>query len=204
MEQKDNVYAYLFGGNIYINLTNRCCNDCTFCLRNTGDGVGDNVLWLDKEPTADEAIQAAKKLLSPPVKEMVFCGYGEPTYKLDEIIKVACFAHENGLRTRLNTNGLGSLINGGDISGRLVGAIDVVSVSLNEASAEAYDKACRSVYGEAAYEELKDFAKKCSKAGIETVMSVVDVIGADAVEECRKIAEQCGAKLRVRRYEAKW
>ena len=204
MKQRSDVFAYMYGGNIYMNLTNRCCNDCTFCLRNTGDGVGENVLWLRREPTADEAVGSAEKLFSPTVEEIVFCGYGEPTYRLDCIDAVADFAHGKGIKTRLNTNGLGSLINGFDIVPRLTGKIDTVSVSLNEANAAAYNTVCRSVYGEKAYEEIKNFTAKCVRAGIYTVMSVVDVIGEKAVERCREIAKKCGAVLRVRRYEKKW
>ncbi len=206
MKKRDNVYAYMFGGNIYVNLTNRCCNNCTFCLRNTGDGVSGNVLWLEREPTASEAKAAVEKLLgeNPSVKEVVFCGYGEPTYKLGEMLEVAKAAHAKGLKTRLNTNGLGSLVNGRDITPELRGAIDVVSVSLNESSAEKYDNVCKSIYGEKAFDELKDFAARCAALGIDTVMSVVDVIGEEAVRECEAIANKCGARLRVRRYEPKW
>ena len=206
MKKRDNVYAYMYGGNIYVNLTNRCCNNCTFCLRNTGDGVSGNVLWLEKEPTADEAKAAVGKLVEEnrDASEVVFCGYGEPTYKMKEMLEVASFAHEKGLKTRLNTNGLGSLVNKRDITPELKGAIDTVSVSLNESSAEKYDSVCKSVYGAAAFDELKDFAAKCVSLGIDTVMSVVDVIGEDAVKECSEIAKECGARLRVRRYEPKW
>lgn len=201
---KDNVFAYIYGDNLYINLTNKCCNDCTFCLRASGDGVAGNVLWLSREPSAEETIEAAEKLLTESVKEFVFCGYGEPCYKVEEMVKVAAFAHSRGLKTRLNTNGLGNLINGRDIVPELKGAIDVVSISLNEANAEKYNKVCRSVYGENAFNALKDFAKKCSAAGIKTVMTVVDVIPPEDIVICGKIAEECGAALRVRRYSKTW
>lgn len=204
MKKRDDVYAYLYGGNVYINLTNRCCNNCEFCLRKSGDGVSGSVLWLNREPTAEEVVSAAKKLITPSVEEMVFCGFGEPTYRIDEMVEVAKFAHGAGLKTRLNTNGLGNKINGCDITNKLVGVIDTVSVSLNEANARAYDKVCRSAYGEEAFEELKKFAKACSDKGINTVMSVVDIIGEKAVLQCEKIASECGAKLRVRKYEKKW
>ena len=206
MKPKSNVYAYPYGGNIYMNLTNRCCNNCSFCLRASGDGVGGKVLWLESEPDAAQALSAFSQLSSemPEAKEVVFCGYGEPTYRMDEIKVVAKAAHEKGLKTRLNTNGLGSLINGRDISGELKGVIDTVSVSLNESSAEKYDAVCHSVYGLKAFDEIKAFAKSCAEHGIDTVMSVVDVIGKEAVAECEKIASECGARLRVRRYEKKW
>lgn len=79
-----------------------------------------------------------------------------------------------------------------------------MSVSLNESSAEKYDNVCKSIYGEKAFDELKDFAARCAALGIDTVMSVVDVIGEDAVRECETIANKCGTRLRVRRYEPKW
>lgn len=201
---KDNVFAYIYGDNLYINLTNKCCNDCTFCLRNSGDGVDGNVLWLQREPSAQEAIDAAEKLLTPKVREMVFCGYGEPCYKVAEIVEVARFAHARGLKTRLNTNGLGNLINGRDIVGDLKGAIDVVSVSLNEANAEKYNRVCRSVYGENAYQALKDFTLKCAESGIKTIMTVVDVIDAEDIALCERTAKECKATLRVRRYSKTW
>ena len=205
MKKRDNVFAYPYGGNIYINLTNRCCNRCEFCLRDSGDGVGGNVLWLEREPTASEVIEAAQKLLKgmDSAKEMVFCGYGEPTYRVGEILEVAAFAHSKGLKTRLNTNGLGSMINGRDIAPELKGAIDTVSVSLNAASSEKYDNVCHSIY-ENAYERLQEFTCACVDCGIDTVMSVVDVIGDEDIKECERIAKSCGARLRVRRYEAKW
>lgn len=201
---KDNVFAYLYGDNLYINLTNKCCNDCTFCLRNSGDGVDGNVLWLHREPTAEEAIAAAQKLLTPAVTEMVFCGYGEPTYKVAEMVTVAKKAREWGLKTRLNTNGLGNLVNGRNIVPDLKGAIDVVSVSLNEANAEKYNKVCRSAYGENAYRALKEFTLACAESGIKTVMTVVDVIPAEDIAVCEKTARECKATLRVRRYSSTW
>ena len=205
MKNKGKTFAYRYGDGIYINLTNRCCNNCTFCLRNDGDGVGGNVLWLVCEPTAAEAIEQAEKIaLTFTPRQVVFCGYGEPTYRLDEMISVAKWAHEKGFETRLNTNGLGNLINGCDVAKKLKGSIDVVSVSLNEPTAEEYDLKCRSVFGKDAYPALKEFTRNCAAEGIETVMSVVDIIGEQAIDRCREIAAECGAKLRVRRYETTW
>lgn len=192
------TYAYLFGENLYINLTNRCCNDCTFCLRNDGDGVGEDNLWLSREPKAHEVIAAIERFDRSAYRDVVFCGYGEPTYALDVLVEVADYAHSIGKKTRLNTNGLGSVIRGTDIVPQLVGRIDTVSVSLNESSAEKYDAVCRPAF-QGAYESLKSFVRSCVAAGLDTVVSVVDVIGADAVEVCRKTAKELGAKFRVRK-----
>lgn len=191
------TYAYKFGDNLYINLTNRCCNDCTFCLRNNGDGVGDDNLWLQKEPTAQETIAAVAQFAPDSYRDVVFCGYGEPTYALDVMLEVADYAHTIGKKTRLNTNGLGNVICGRDIVPDLQGRIDTVSISLNECSSEKYDAVCKPAFPNA-YEHLKAFARACVHAGIDTVVSVVDVIGAEDVEVCRKTAEELGARFRVR------
>lgn len=194
------TYAYLFGENLYINLTNRCCNDCTFCLRNNGDGVGGNTLWLSREPETYEVIAAIARFPLDAYRDIVFCGYGEPTYALSRMLEAADYAHTLGKKTRLNTNGLGSRINGRDIVPDLAGRIDTVSVSLNESTAEKYDRICRPAFSDA-FESVKTFARACAAAGIETVLSVVDVIGPEAVEECRRIVarEIPGATLRVRK-----
>ena len=134
------TYAYMFGENLYINLTNRCCNDCTFCLRNDGDGVGEDNLWLSKEPKAHEVIAAVARFAPSSYRDVVFCGYGEPTYALDVMREVADYVHGIGKQTRLNTNGLGNVIQGKDIVPQLKGKIDTVSVSLNDCSAEKYDE----------------------------------------------------------------
>ena len=196
---KDN-FVYRYGDNLYVNLTNRCCNDCTFCIRNNGDGIGDSgCLWLDCEPTAEECIDRIKA--AGDYSELVFCGYGEPTYRVDEMVKIADFAHAFGKVTRLNTNGLGNLINGDDIVPRLARAIDVISVSLNADNANDYDKVCRSIYGTDAFGAMLDFTRECVKAGANTVMSVVAVDGVN-VNKCREIAASVGAHLRVREYIA--
>lgn len=193
-------YVYMLDGVPYINLTNRCCNHCTFCLRNNGSGIGGSTLWLEKEPTAQEVIELLDKLENP--KEVVFCGYGEPTCRMDILPQIAQYLKSRGIATRLNTNGLGNLIAGEDIVPVLKGKIDAVSISLNEADAAGYDAVSRSDYGEAAFEAMLSFAKECVDAGIRTTMSVVDVIGEKKIAECRAIAERCGANFRVRAYIA--
>lgn len=197
--KKGTVFIYPLGDNLYINLTNKCCNDCEFCLRRNGDGVKDSTLWLSREPSANEIIQLIKKT-DIKYDEAVFCGYGESTYKLNEMLAVADFLHSIGKKTRLNTNGLGSAINGFDIAPKLKGKIDTVSVSLNESDPERYDNICHSAYGLNAYKMITDFAAACVKQGINTLLTVVDVIPTEEIEKCRAVAEKIGARLRVRKY----
>ncbi len=191
-------FAYRYGDNVYVNLTNKCSNACDFCIRNNGDGIGDSGdLWLSREPNAAEVIGMIKSLGD--YNELVFCGYGEPTYKVDVMVEVAAFAHNSGRKTRLNTNGQGNLINGYDIVPKLKGAIDIMSVSLNSHTAEGYNEICHSVYGEGGFTAMLDFARECVNAGIDTVLSVVDACGVN-VEACRKVADSVGARLKVREY----
>ncbi len=193
------TYIYYFEGKLYINLTNRCSNDCTFCIRNNMRGIDGNDLWLNKEGTKEEIV----KLISEceyKYDEAVFCGYGESTYRLADMLFIADYLHSIGKRTRLDTNGLGNLINGTDIVPLLVGKIDHASISLNEYDAEKYDKVSRSIYGEQAFDAMIEFTKKCIKAGIDVLLTVVDVIDNEDIIKCRHLAEELGARFRVRSY----
>lgn len=118
------------------------------------------------------------------------------------LVEIARELKRRGYVTRINTNGQGNLINGRDITPDLKGCIDYVNVSLNAASPAEYQKICRSRFGEKAYAALLDFAEKCRDAGIKTNLSIVDVIGEEAVKECKKTAEEHGLPLRVRAYIA--
>lgn len=199
-----NTLTYEYGNKIYINLTNECSNNCEFCIRHSNDGVADYYLWLDKNPTADEIIDDLKKYDFSKYAEAVFCGFGEPMYALEVMLKVAEWLKANGVATRLNTNGQAGLINGRGAAARLKGKIDTVSISLNASDAEKYQKACHSIFGNEGYYDMLRFAVDCRRQDIRTVFTVVDVIGAEEVEKCRKIAESLGVEYRVRRYVPKY
>lgn len=190
--------TYQIANGVYINLTNKCSNDCTFCERNRISGVEGYYLWLQNEPTAQEIIDSLKTYDRDEFDEVIFCGFGEPTYCWDVIKEVAKFAHSIGKSTRINTNGQGNLINGYDITEEIASYIDKVNISLNNGNSKRYDEVSRSIYGEMAFEELQDFGKKCLAKGVHTTFSVVDCIPKDEIEEARKIAERIGANFRVR------
>lgn len=191
-----NTYVYQIGQSLYINLTNKCCNKCTFCIRNDHDGIEDYELWLDKEPTALEIINELPRVRE--YAEAVFCGFGEPTYKMDEIVAVGKFIKDYGVPVRINTNGLGRLINGRDIVPELKEAVDIVSISLNAPDRAGYDAVSRSVYGEKAFDELCDFAEACKGAGLKVIFTVVDVISDEQMEKSKALAEKLGIGFRVR------
>jgi len=197
---REDKFCYEFGGALYVNLTNRCSNACDFCLRRLGTGIGDNDLWLCSKASAGKVQRALERAGVCGYGEVVFCGYGEPTYELEILKEVCAYLHARGIRTRLNTNGQGSLINGRDIVPELVGLVDSVSVSLNAPSAREYQDLCHSEFGEEAFGAMLDFAKRCSEAGIATALSVVDVIGAEKIAECKALCQKIGVPCKVRAY----
>lgn len=192
-------YVYLLDGHAYVNLTNRCHNACEFCIRNTGSGVAGTPLWLKKEPTADEVMAAFEAVRGKIGDEVVFCGYGEPTERLDVLTECAQRIKALGYKIRLNTNGLGDLINNKNVAPDLK-CFDTVSVSLNECTAEKYLAVTKSAFGLKAFDAVTAFAKECKNEGINVVLTVVDTIGGADVEECKKIAKSINVPLRVREY----
>jgi TatD family-associated radical SAM protein len=192
-------YVYAFHGSLYVNLTNRCPNNCEFCIRHIKDGVNGNELWINHEPSAADIEESFSLFDYKKYKEVVFCGFGEPMCALSVISQVAPRIHRLGCKTRINTNGLGNLINKREDVPKLIAPyIDAVSISLNASNAELYQEICRSKYGEFAFPAMLRFATDCVKEGIDTTLTVVDFIGQEEIAACRKIAEECGAKFRVR------
>ena len=201
-ENRKDTYLYALDGNLYVNLTNKCSNGCDFCVRNERSSYFGHYLWLKNgDPTADKVISVAKGYgdLSR-YKEVVFCGFGEPTYRMQEMLALCDYFHEKGLKTRLNTNGQGELINKRDITEEMRGKIDFVNVSLNASNAEKYKKICRSQYGENGFGAMIEFAKHCKKAGIAVRFSIVDCIGEDEVESCKRLSASLGIPLHIRKY----
>ena len=203
---KANNYAYLVGNGIYINLTNRCTNRCTFCIRNNGDGAyGTGSLWLEKEPTAEEAFAAVQALYFPSCKEFVFCGYGEPTMRMDTLLRVAALLKTTYSRPiRLNTNGQAMLYCNEDFLPRFEHLIDCVSVSLNAPDAESYDALCKPEQGLKAFDAMLSFTAACTKYVPDVQMTVVgETLDKYQLAICHALANRCHAKLRVRTYIGK-
>ncbi len=191
-------YVYILNNKIYINLTNRCSNNCDFCIRQGRKGMGDTPLWINQEPTAEEVIAQLPLNLDDFDSEVVFCGFGEPTYNLEALDEVASYLHCVDKTTRINTNGQANLIYNGDVTDVIVTSCDVINVSLNECNAQKYQLHCKSVFGQRAFDALLDFAKLCKQRGGNVVFSVVDSIGEKDIAECKKLAKRLGIPLRVR------
>ena len=196
--------TYPVHNGIYVNMTNRCPCACTFCLRKQSDHVyGSDSLWLEREPTVEEVCESIDKWDLSKYSEIVFCGYGEPTMRLDDLLKVAAYIKsKSNIPLRINTNGLADLIAGEKVAHKLEGLIDTVSVSLNATNKEDYFKLVRPKFGIDSYDAMLSFTKECTKYVPNVIMTVVDeVTSKEEQEKCRKICESIGAKLRVRPYE---
>ncbi|MCH5297664.1 MAG: TIGR04100 family radical SAM protein [Ruminococcus sp.] len=197
---KDILYTYK--DNVYVNITNKCPCACTFCIRSQKDAIGSaNSLWLEHNPDFDEVKSAIDSFDFTGYNEIIFCGYGEPTNAFELLIKVAQYIRSKmNIKIRVNTNGLGSLINERDISQELCQNVDAVSISLNCSNEEEYYKVVRPKFGIKSYSEMLDFAGKCKQYTNDVKLSVVDVIGEEEIAKCQKIADDLGIELRVRKF----
>lgn len=197
--------TYLVKNGIYVNMTNRCPCACTFCLRHNGDGVyGSDSLWLEHEPTVQEVCESLDTWELSKYDEVVFCGYGEPTERLDDLLKVAAYIRsKSDIKIRINTNGLADLIWKEQTAPKLKGLIDTVSISLNATNKEDYYKLVRPKFGIESYDAMLAFTKSCTEYVPNVVMTVVDVVTSKEEQELsRKICESVGATLRIRPYES--
>lgn len=195
--------VYAVNDGLYVNLTNRCPCACTFCIRNNADGAyGSSSLWLEREPQVDEVIAAIEGAKPRQFAEIVFCGYGEPTERLDVLLAVAGWLKSAypQLPVRVNTNGLADLIAGESVASRFEGLVDALSVSLNAANAQEYVELCRPRFGLESYDAILCFAQEAKKFVPSVVMTVVAT--RDFTEEklsaCRAVCERIGVPLRVR------
>lgn len=202
--KKEMTIFYEVHDNIYVNLTNKCPCACTFCLRQTRDHMeNSHVLWLEHAPSFEEVQEAMKAVDFSKYKEVVFCGFGEPTEALDVLKQSAKLIKEKyNMPIRINTNGLGSLVNGRDIVPELKGLVDTVSVSLNTPNADEYHRLVRSKFGEKSFDAMIDFAKECTKYIPNVVMTTVETtITHEEEKQCQEICDRIGAKYRIRPWE---
>ncbi len=197
--EKEGKIAYKIRDSLYLNITNQCTNECTFCVRFYSDYVQGHNLMLDHEPTIEELIT----YIGDPTEydEVVFCGYGEPTLRLDVIKEVAKRIKERGGKVRLNTNGHGNLIHGKNILQELQGLIDSISVSLNTDSSDKYNRICRPRFKNGAYDAVKEFILESKKYIPDVTITIINSPDLADAKECERIAtEELGVKFRERSY----
>lgn len=198
--------SYEYGDSLYVNLTNRCDCACVFCLRHNGHkgSIYADDLWLDHEPTRQEALDDLLKRDLASYPEIVFCGFGEPTYRIDDILWLVDEmkkAVPSLPPIRINTNGHANLIHGRDVTPELKGRIDVLSISLNGSTCEEYVKVTRPRDGDKAWEAMLDFTRRAAQIVPQVVMTIVNKDKTpEEIAACRAMCESLGATLRVREY----
>lgn len=199
-EKEVGSVIYDYGRGLYANITNRCPCNCSFCIRNMTDAIGSaNSLWLKREPKVEEVIEIIEGIDLSKYDELVFCGYGEPMERLDDLLEISQYIKQNThLKVRINTNGLSDLINNRETAPLLEGVIDCISISLNQSSSEKYMELCQPTFGEKAYPAILKFVKEVKRYVPDVAMSIVNVIPQEDVEKCRLIAAELKVDLRVR------
>jgi TatD DNase family protein len=189
--------AYQIRNSLYLNITNGCTNRCIFCRRQSDYMALGHYLKLPEEPTIEQILAA----MGDPTgyDEVVFCGYGEPTLRLDAIKEISARLRKKGVRVRLDTNGQGNLIHGRNICPELQSLVQAVSISLNAATQADYNAICSPRDELKAYPSIMDFVRTAKRSFDDVVVSVVNFPGVD-VQACRCIAEDLGVSFRVRHY----
>ena len=204
MIEKSMTVTYEVDSGLYINMTNRCSNACTFCIRNNGNGAyGSDSLWLEREPTVDEVLASVFSRDLEKYSEVVFCGYGEPTYRLQDARAIALKIKERypNMCIRINTNGQSDLILGMKTAPLFKDAFDVVGISLNTPNAKDYVELCHPIFKEAAFDCLLQFAKEVKEYVSSVLLSVVrQTLTEEELVECQKLADETGVTLKIREY----
>lgn len=203
MKKEMNI-LYKVHNNIYVNITNRCSSNCTFCLRQTRSEMEDSgSLWLIREPEIEEIKEAFDKADLSQYGEVVFCGFGEPTERIDVLIEAAKYVKEKyNKKVRVNTNGQGNLINEKNIAPLFEGVFDSVSISLNTSDENKYNEIVKSRFGDRAFHAMIEFVKEVRNYVPQVVLSTVDTtISKEDEEKCKKICEKLKVTYRIRPFE---
>ncbi len=206
MKQKAMTILYQVHNNLYVNLTNRCPCACTFCLRQNMDTVSHEdkrPLWLEREPDYDEIIAAFSDYDMSKFDELVFCGFGEPTERLDMLLKIAAFAKQHyDSKIRVNTNGMSDLLWNRDTTPDFKGLVDTISISLNTPDPKKYHALVRSRFGMKSFDAMLTFAKNVRQHVPFVVLTTVDTtLTKEEEAQCRQICEDLGVTYRIRPWE---
>ena len=192
---------YTYKDQVYANITNRCNCRCRFCIRSHEDAIGDATsLWHRQDPSPQEIKETMDAFDFHGYKELVYCGYGEPTCALETLIDTARYAKERyGLSIRVNTNGLGSLQHGRDVVPELAQVVDSVSISLNAPDEAAYNEVTRPTLP-GAYQAMLDFAAQAARQIPEVRFTIVDVLPEEEIQASKDLAASLHIPLRIRKF----
>ena len=188
--------SYVIGDSLYLNITDRCTLECAFCPKTQGIlQVHDYDLTLDHRPSSQEIIQAIDDPAA--YREIVFCGYGEPTLRLKVLLEVAHYIKAHGGRVRVNTDGLANLANKRNVLPEMAECVDALSISLNAQNAEVYDRHCQPALA-GSFEKMLEFVSEAPKYIKDVTATAIDGLEGVDIEACRALAEARGVKFRRR------
>lgn len=204
MKERSMTILYRVHNNLYVNITNRCPCACTFCLRSTRNEMErSGSLWLEHEPSIQEVKDEFMKLDLNNYEEVVFCGFGEPTERLEDLLEIARYVKETYHKpTRLNTNGLSDLMYHKDTAPLFEGYIDTISISLNTPNPEKYLALTKAKFGMISFDAMLEFAKKVSKYVKKVVLTTVaTTLTKEEENMCQEICNRIGVTYRIRDWE---
>ena len=188
--------SYVIGDSLYLNITDRCTLECAFCPKTQGVlQVHEYDLTLDHRPSSQEIIAAIDNPAA--YKEVVFCGYGEPTLRLKVLLEVAKYIKAHGGRVRVNTDGLANLANKRNVLPEMADCVDALSISLNAQNAEVYDRHCQPARA-GSFEQMLEFVAEAPTYIADVTATAIDGLEGVDIEACRKLAEARGVKFRRR------
>ncbi len=191
-----NILAYPIGSGLYLNISRGCTLHCQFCPKWTVPVVHNYDLTLDGNPSTEEVLQAIGNFSN--YEEIIFCGYGEPTLRLEVLLAVAQAVKErNSLRIRINTDGLANRVYKHDVTPRFAGLIDAISISLNAQDQTTYDRHCQPQLSDA-YESMLAFIKAVKKQVPEVTLTAIEGLEGVDIAACRHIAKNLGVAFRCR------
>lgn len=193
------THAYVLRDQCYINLTSRCTLRCGFCpkFNHSWDVQGYNLhLSKSQEPSVDQVLEA----VGDPSRysEIVFCGLGEPTLRLPELLQIAEHLKRCGARwVRVNTDGLVNLVHGRDVTPAFFGRIDALSISLNAQDQSTYERHCRPAV-DGAYAALLKFISRARLFVPDVTVTAIDGLEDVDIAACRNLARNLGVSFRWR------
>lgn len=191
--------VYQIGHSLYLNITNRCTNKCTFCVRFKTDSIQGYNLALTAEPSVKEILEAIGN--PSRFREIVFCGYGEPLLRLPEVITVSKVLKEQNVPVRINTNGHGNLIHQRDIVPEIAPYVSTISISLNAENEDVYNQICQPAFGPGTYQKTKEFILTCKPYISNIIVTAVALpqVNIKAVQQV--VEKELGVRFKLRHYD---
>ncbi|NVK21778.1 MAG: radical SAM protein [Kangiellaceae bacterium] len=196
----DPQLVYAIDDSLYLNISNRCTLECTFCPKTQGSHqVHDYDLSITKQPSSDEIISQIELLDDKLIdyKEVVFCGFGEPTLRLQQLKAVASYLKSKNIKVRLNTDGLANLVHKRNILLELKPLIDSISISLNSDDERSYIKHCQPQLKHA-YKAVLEFIRLAPNYINDVRVTAINGLEQVNIHNCQQIAYSAGANFLAR------